>query len=241
MPRLRVSAPFRGRELLETQQPKGTEDAAMSEPLIDSEAPRFGLADSLLVPIAACDLESIETFVGEVERIKRGRGGRIQALAIRPHSRRAQASESLPIWSHPARAEFERRLFPARQIWVHVDYGAYRKAYLELDGQEIPAGYFLDHVQNREAMHLRGNSHPFLRLCPVSRAVNTSGGHDAGGEGMEKAFLRERAGDETFRRQLSSYRIIYADPMDLCKMLDRPPGTGNLDGVRVTQALFYPT
>ena len=34
--------------------------------------------------------------------------------------------------------------------------------------------------------------------------------------------------------------IVYADPMDLTKMLNIPPGTGILEGVRITQGLFYP-
>jgi hypothetical protein len=43
-----------------------------------------------------------------------------------------------------------------------------------------------------------------------------------------------------------SGRIVYADPMDLTKMLDIKPGTsdpekGPLAGVRDTQALFYPS
>jgi hypothetical protein len=34
--------------------------------------------------------------------------------------------------------------------------------------------------------------------------------------------------------------MIYADPMDLTKMLDIAPGTQVLNGVRDTQRLFYP-
>ena len=33
--------------------------------------------------------------------------------------------------------------------------------------------------------------------------------------------------------------IRYADPMDLTKMLNVPPGTKTLDGVRDLQSLFY--
>jgi hypothetical protein len=98
----------------------------------------------------------------------------------------------------------------------------------------IPAGSFLDHVQNRKAIRLRGCSHPYLRLCPVDRAVNTSGGHAAGGEGMERAFLSSRANIRV------PNKMIYADPMDLTKMLNISPGTRVLNGVRDTQPLFYP-
>ena len=40
------------------------------------------------------------------------------------------------------------------------------------------------------------------------------------------------------RRFLS--RGVYADPMDITKMLDIPPGTQVLNGVRDMMALFYP-
>jgi hypothetical protein len=36
-------------------------------------------------------------------------------------------------------------------------------------------------------------------------------------------------------------KIIYAEPMDLTKMLDIVPGTQVLNGVRDTQRLFYPS
>jgi hypothetical protein len=111
-------------------------------------------------------------------------------------------------------------------------------AYQRFGAPPIPAGYFLDHVQNREAIRLRERSHPYLRLCPVSRRVNTSGGGIHGGEGMEKDYLRSLPSGSAARFHRS--RIIYADPMDLTKMIDIPPGTKVLGGVRETQALFYP-
>jgi hypothetical protein len=68
----------------------------------------------------------------------------------------------------------------------------------------------------------------------VHRRVNTSGGHSFGGEGMEKEFIASHGAPP------SPNKIIYADPMDLTKMLDIAPGTQVLDGVRDTQRLFYP-
>lgn len=135
-------------------------------------------------------------------------------------------------------------MFPDRQVWVHVDYDGYRAAYISFGMPAIPAGHFLDHVQNREASRLRGYSHPYVRLCPVSRGVNTSGGHLAGGEGMEKDYLRQVGSSpstqQTLQARSLSYDLVCADPMDLTKMLNLRPGTGNLEGVRVTQQLFYP-
>jgi hypothetical protein len=39
---------------------------------------------------------------------------------------------------------------------------------------------------------------------------------------------------------VDDHEVIYADPMDLTKMLNIAPGTGTLDGVRDTQDLFFP-
>ncbi len=209
-------------------------------------ASTFGLPESLHIPIAASDLAAIRAFVGTIVAEKKGRDGTPQALLVRPTDRSKKLETDVPLWAatrrpelradrgFPAAAEAMSRLHPAKQCWVHVNYSGYRRAYFEF-GLVAPAGYFLDHVQNRKAIRQRHLSHPWLRLCPVARAVNTSGGSIAGGEGMEKAFLKGLAAPLS-----SGPRIIYADPMDLTKMLDLEPGTGNLDGVRLAQQLFYP-
>jgi hypothetical protein len=204
----------------------------------DASAPKHGLPESLRVPIAAADETAIATFVGAIVQRKLGRDGVPVALLVRPHMRPSTLEPNVPLWQgQPARVKVAfGRLHPPLQVWVDVDYASYRDAYFSF-GQTAPAGYFLDHVQNRAAIRLRGYSHPWLRLCPVSRAVNTSGGAGAGGEGMEKDYLRSKAGRHV---RSASNRIIYADPMDLTKMLDVAPGTQPLDGVRETQALFFP-
>ena len=204
--------------------------------MIDASAPRFGLPASPWVPIAAASVADIQTYVGAVSQsVTNQKNGQVNAVLVLPHPYSPTAEPNVPLWQSPLASEARKRLFPPKQVWVHVDFDNYRQAYLQMGMPAIPGGYFLDHVQNRKAIGLRGNSHPYLRLCPVSRLVNTSGGHSAGGEGIEKRFL---AG--TYAATLASSRIIYADPMDLTKMLDIPPGTQVLNGVRDTQRLFYP-
>ena len=201
--------------------------------MIDTTAPRFGLPPSLWIPIASASIADIERYVGRVSRnITDTRSGRVNAVVVM--SAAATSAESnVSLWKSSLASLARERLHPSRQVWVHVDYGSYRQAYDQFGMPPIPAHYFLDHVQNRKAIRLRGYSHPYLRLCPVHRTVNTSGGHYAGGEGMERAFLSARSPVPT------PNRIIYADPMDLTKMLDIPPGTQVLNGVRDTQRLFY--
>jgi hypothetical protein len=180
-------------------------------------------------------IADIETYVGTIAHTEKGtRTGRVNAVLVIPYERGAPAHPNAPIWKSALARKAEDQLFPPRQVWVHVDYRDYRQAYTQFGMPAIPASYFLDHVQNRKAIGLRNNSHPFLRLCPVHHRVNTSAGHTAGGEGMERQFVA------THHPTPGLNRIIYADPMDLTKMLDIPPGTQVLDGVRETQRLFYP-
>ena len=127
---------------------------------------------------------------------------------------------------------------------MHVDFNGYRKAYERLGMPTIPRDHVLDHIQNREAIRLRDYSHPYIRLCPVSRAVNTSAGHDSGGEGMEKEHLRSLDAQpdsvQAAVEGVTKCDVIYADPMDLTKMLNIQTGTFILNGVRDMLHLFYP-
>lgn len=210
----------------------------------DSAAPRFGLPPCLWVPIAAVSVAAVERFVGKIVAQKTSRSGRVNAMLVQTALNRAPENFRVALWREPNSSLYRERLFPGRQVWVHIDYAGYRRAYLNFGMPAIQQGYFLDHIQNRQAIRLRGYSHPFVRLCPVSRGVNTSGGHDTGGEGMEKAFLRSRATKsaavQNEFRALLQFPIQYADPMDLTKMLDVAPGTETLPGVRDLQSFFYP-
>ncbi len=212
--------------------------------MIDERSQKFGLPNSLLVPIAAHSEDSIEKYVGTiVERIF-GRKSRLNAIAVRPYDWPPQKEPDIALWTHPKAREFEQSLHPEQQVWVYVDYSGYRKAYIQFRMPTIPAGYVLDHIQNRKAIRLLGYSHPYLRLCPISRRVNTSGGTNTGGEGMEKEFLRSLPlQSKTTQKSVSdalNCEIIYADPMDLTKMLDKSPGTKVLTGVGEYLKLFYP-
>ena len=202
--------------------------------MFDSNAPRFGLSTGLWIPIAAASIADIETYVGAIrQRITDPATGRVNALAVTPQQHGVPLQTQAPLWNSALAQTAGTRLYPALQVWVHVDFSGYRQAYSRLGMPAVPASYFLDHVQNRKAMGLRRNSHPFLRLCPVHRQVNTNAGHASGGEGMERRFLA------THPPSPGQNRIIYADPFDLTKMLDISPGTQVLNGVRDTQRLFY--
>ena len=203
----------------------------------------FNLPPCLCVPIAAKSREAIEEGVGCVSQAKTSRTGRIDALLVHPHQHPITRTVGVKLWSQPDADLIQARLHPNAQVWVHVDYTAYRRAYQFFGMPPLPNGYFLDHVQNREAVRLRGHSHPYLRLCPVSHKVNTSGGSVHGGEGIEKDVVRDLATFPAWFQKLfyeaMQHPLRYADPMDLTKMLDVPPGTKTLPGVRDIHGLFY--
>jgi hypothetical protein len=201
----------------------------------DPNAPRFGLPASLHIPIAASSTEAIEKYVGSIRATLHGRNGVAKAVAIEQAPPTVYEAD-VPLWSSPLADEALARLYPATQVWVDLDFNGYRRAFLGF-GLTIPRGFFLDHIQNRRAMRLRNRSHPWLRLCPVDRRVNTSGGLPTGGEGMEFEYVEQMAPSGGIE---ANHSVIYADPMDLTKMLNIPPGVGTLDGVRDTQQLFYP-
>ena len=217
--------------------------------MLDPRAPTHGLPPGLRIPIAAASVQAIRKYVGTmIGPPVLGRSGSLQgqsvALCIQPHERIVRKDPGVGLWKHASASIYMDRLHPPRQVWVHVDFDGYRDAYKGFIEQfglpAIPPGYFLDHVQNRKAIRERGYSHPYHRLCTVSRAVNTSGGSQYGGEGMEKEYL-EYVKRSPAAPQLFQSEIVYADPMDLTKMLDIPPGTGVLEGVRETQKLFFPS
>ncbi|MDF7826414.1 hypothetical protein P4B35_20460 [Pontiellaceae bacterium B12227] len=210
---------------------------------VDPNSQTFGMPPCLRVPIAAANLDAIETYVGTVRRTVAGRDGQTKALLIEPHRIGEPEKPEALLWEHADRESYIDRLYPALQVWVHVNYRRYRKAYLDF-GMPIPsAGPILDHIQNREAIRLRNLSHPYIRLCPVSRRVNSSGGHATGTEGMEKENLRADLASpqkaEEKRKFFASFKIVYADPIDLTKMLNIPTGTKELPGVATMLRMFY--
>ncbi len=210
----------------------------------DGNAQKFGLPQCLWVPVAARDVESIEMYVGSVVESRFRRSGEAGALKVKPYQTGIPVGAAAPLWSSEQSHEAARILYPEYQVWVHVDYHAYRKAYLSFDMPPVQPGEFLDHVQNRKAIRLRWYSHPLVRLVPISRGVNTSGGHSTGGEGMECEYLKSLKNNEQASAELrsfvESYRVQYADPMDLTKMLNIPPGTATLPGVAQAMQWFYP-
>jgi hypothetical protein len=102
-----------------------------------------GLLPCLYVPIAARDTAAIEKYVGRI-------AGQLPSSAL-DKALLVEAYEPekpdprLAIWDLPEAAVLH---FP-RQVWVHVDYRAYRRAYQGAFPSVNLTGLVLDHVLNR--------------------------------------------------------------------------------------------
>ena len=84
-----------------------------------------GLLPCLYVPIAARDTNAIEIYVGRIV-MDLAPNSLSKALLVEAHSPE-KADDRLAIWQVPEAVV----LHHPRQVWVHVDYRAYRRAYMK--------------------------------------------------------------------------------------------------------------
>jgi hypothetical protein len=199
---------------------------------IDEEAVRIpqrsGLSRCLYIPIGARDEAAIERYVGRIAGILGG-GEAKRALLVEAHDP-LERDTRLPIWQLGRAMIFH---YP-RQVWVHVDFRAYRHAYLQAFPDESLHNRVLDHVLNRRVARLKGFA--YLRIIPISRGANSSSGGLSEGWGVayhSSAYMRQRNAD-------SCASVQYADIADIVKMLDIKTGGAIMDPVNEAQHLVRP-
>lgn len=196
---------------------------------IDQQAIRIpqssGLLPCLYVVVAARDTNAIETYVG---RIVEGLSRRSpdKALLIEAHQPE-EPDERLAIWRHPGAAI----LYYPRQVWVHVDYKAYRRAYVRAFPDVDLTNLVLDHVMNRRVARLKGFR--YLRIVPISRKANSS--HGGLSEGWAVEYHSSPRMMELNR--MSQAMVQYADLADLVKMLNMEGGGSFMESVNQAQKL----
>jgi hypothetical protein len=186
---------------------------------------RWALPECLHVPIAAVDEDAIRNYIGDVERIASGRGLQKALLVTVPEC--APIDSLLPIGDHPNAGIFHAR----RQVWVHIGYGPYRRAYKRAFPEENTEGRILSHAMNRDTAAHKGFD--FVRLTPVSRMANTS---SAFSEQWAKALHRPKQPGAA--RRTGPPFIQYADLSELMLMLDMMLGGGFMDAVNEGQKLI---
>jgi hypothetical protein len=170
---------------------------------------RSGLLPCLFIPIATRDLPAIETYVGSICR-QLAPNTPNMAVLVRAHEP-DRPDARLPIWELPEAAILQA----PSQVWVHVDFRAYRRAYIEAFRGFSPAGFVLDHILNRRVARLK--RFQYLRIVPISRAANSSHGALS-----EDWGVKYHSSPEMRAKNDASLALVqYADIADIVKMLDR--------------------
>lgn len=179
----------------------------------------------MYIPIAARDTNAIETYVGRILAQLSSRSP-AKALLVEAHEPE-KPDGRLAIWGLPEAAVLH---YP-RQVWVHVDYSAYRRAYIRAFPEVDLTGLVLDHVMNRRVARLKGFT--YLRIVPISRRANSSHGGLSEGWAIEhhtSPVMRER-------NRASQAGVQYADLADVVKMLNMEGGGSFMDVVNQAQKL----
>ena len=181
----------------------------------------------LYLPIAARSIESIEKFVGSVQRVLSQPKSKA-ALLVNPYHCKPEACK-LPIWQH----QNVNVLNQLGEVWVQVDYKYYRNAYLRAY-PETDRNLVLDHVLNRREARLKGFE--YLRLVPISRAVNSSHG------GLSERWGVDYHNSPEMRKinNASKAEVQYADLTNIIKMMDIQGGGGLMENANTTQKLVAP-
>jgi hypothetical protein len=177
------------------------------------------------VPIAARDRAAIERHVGIIERVVVS-GSPDQVLLINCHEP-LERDPLLPIWNH----ENAGVLHSAKQVWAHVDFRHYRKAYRNAFPEVDVNDLVIDHVLNRRVARVKGFT--YVRLVAITRGANSSSGGLC--ERWEVAYHSSDRMREINGKSRAS--VQYADLADLVKMLDMKTGNSIMDGVNEAQSL----
>lgn len=191
------------------------------------EVVRRGLPDCLHIPVAAVDEAAITSYIGEIVQVLSSGSAR-KAFLIRTKEP-PPIDERLPIWERPGAAILHARL----QVWVHIGFTRYRRAYRKAFPDQEIDGQVLSHAVNRRIAALMGFN--YVRITPNSRGCNSSSGFseqwgvDLHASPSQMAANRRRGA-----------LIHYADLVSLMVMLDMKPGGGFMDAVNEAQALVRP-
>ena len=188
---------------------------------------RWALPECLHVPIAAVDEAAITAYIGEIEAVLAG-GSPRKALLVRikePPSIDTQ----LPIWEIPGSKVLHER----RQVWVHIGYTRYRRAYRTAFPNQPIDGQILSHALNRRTAALMGFS--YVRITPNSRGCNSSSAFSE----QWGVALHATPEQVAANRRRGAF-IHYADLAALMVMLDMKVGGGVMDAVNEGQKLVRP-
>ncbi len=187
---------------------------------------KFALPPCLHLPIAARSEAAICEYIGRISAVLASDKSN-KALLVELHET-PTINIRLPIWSLREAAV----LHCPKQVWVHVDYSGYRRAYLEAFADQDMMGFVLDHVMNRRVTRLK--DFPYVRIVPITRAANSS----SGGLSEKWAVDYHSTPEMIKRNKENPAQIQYADLSDIVKMLNIKTGGALQDPVNEAQALL---
>lgn len=107
---------------------------------------KFGLPESLHIPIAARSLVALSRFVGYVENVKGVGEG---AYLVRLHEE-IEIDQQLEI----SNLENSSSLHATEQVWAHSDFDHYRGAFKKALPDIAIEGLVLDHIYNRRVARI---------------------------------------------------------------------------------------
>lgn len=188
---------------------------------------RWALPECLHVPIAAVDEAAITNYIGEIEQVLAD-GSPRRALLVRTKEP-PSIDTQLPIWELPASKVLHER----RQVWVHIGFTRYRRAYRIAFPDDAIDGKVLSHALNRRMAALMGFS--YVRITPNSRGCNSSSSFSE-----QWGVALHAAPEQVAANRRRGAFIHYADLAALMVMLDIKPGGGVMDAVNEGQELARP-
>jgi hypothetical protein len=188
---------------------------------------QWALPDCLHVPIAAVDEAAITTYVGEIEKVLAD-GSPRKALLVRTKEP-PLIDKQLPIWEIPG----SKILHERRQVWVHIGFTRYRRAYRAAFQDHEIQDKVLSHALNRRTAALMGFA--YVRITPNSRGCNSSSAFSE----QWGVTLHATPEQAAANRRRGAF-IHYADLAALMVMLDMKLGGGVMDAVNEGQKLVRP-
>jgi len=200
--------------------------------LIDSTArevalTQWALPDCLHVPIAAVDEAAITAYVGEIEEVLAGGSPRKAFLVMTKEP--PSIDMQLPIWEIPGSKVLHER----RQVWVHIGFTRYRRAYRTAFPDHPIEGKVLSHALNRRTAALMGFS--YVRITANSRGCNSSSAFSE-----QWGVALHATPEQVAANQKRGAFIHYADLAALMVMLGIKVGGGVMDAVDEGQKLVRP-
>lgn len=179
----------------------------------------LGMPADVHILIGARDKNSIIKYIGSIESIDTVHSE--SAFIVNPYFN-PELNSKLPLW----KIKESGILHAQKQVWVHVDYRHYRSAYIKACPEENVTEMVLDHILNRRVARLKGFD--YLRIIPVTKAVNASSG------GVTEKYGFGHHSTERMKKINQDDRafIEYADIADMVKMLNQKTGGKFQDSIR---------